>query len=563
MKLGIFLLLLIQIVLGLSGVLYALLLRNVINSAVDGQQKHFFYSVGQFAFLAIFQLILRAVQRFLEECCRSGLENDFKCRLFSQLLRIDYGPMSAVHSAEWMNRLTEDTTVVANGMTEIFPGLAGMAIRLVSAVVALLALEPRFLYLIFPAGVLLLVFSTAFRRKMKQLQRSIRECDGSLRSFLQECLSSMVVVRSYAMEDAMESGGETRMKDHRKARMKRNHFSNLCNLGFGGLMNGAYVVGACFCGWRILAGQMSYGTLSAVLQLIGQVQSPFAHLSGYFPRYYAMLVSAERLMEAQALPTHNAAGTRTLSEIQARYQTEFQGFGLKDASFTYLPPVVEQKKASAQVQPLILSGFNLEIRKGEYVAFTGASGCGKSTVLKLLMNLYQLDRGECYLDFKGERVTLDGSWQKLFAYVPQGNHLMSGTIGDIVSFAGQEGEPEESRIWKALSIACADGFVKALEKGIDTQLGERGHGLSEGQLQRLSIARAIYSGRPILMLDECTSALDEDTEQQLLSNLRAMSDQTVLIVTHRPAALAICDRVVCFQQEDSGSGVSIPGNPTL
>ncbi|WP_278245321.1 ATP-binding cassette domain-containing protein [Ruminococcus albus] len=142
--------------------------------------------------------------------------------------------------------------------------------------------------------------------------------------------------------------------------------------------------------------------------------------------------------------------------------------------------------------------------------------------------------------------TLSAEWHRLFAYVPQGNQLMSGTIREVVSFADKADMQNDERINMALHIACADDFVSELECGIDTQLGERGTGLSEGQMQRIAIARAIYSDSPILLLDEATSALDEHTEKRLLHNLRSMTDKTVVIITHRPAALEICDRVIDF-----------------
>ena len=184
------------------------------------------------------------------------------------------------------------------------------------------------------------------------------------------------------------------------------------------------------------------------------------------------------------------------------------------------------------------------MEKGCYLALTGHSGCGKSTLLKLLMALYPLDSGQCFLQSRDGEQPLTAAWRGLFSYVPQGSQLLSGTVRQIVSFSDAAAARDESRIRQALRIACAENFVDALEQRLDTPLGERGAGLSEGQLQRLAIARAVFSDRPILLLDEATSALDEATEVQLLANLRQMTDKTVLIVTHRPAALAIVDRIV-------------------
>ena len=223
-------------------------------------------------------------------------------------------------------------------------------------------------------------------------------------------------------------------------------------------------------------------------------------------------------------------------------------FRVRDASFSY-------RTTDEQGRLTVLENMNVEIQKGEYVAFTGHSGCGKSTLLKLLMSLYPLDSGERYICAVkgGQKVKypLTASWRGLFAYVPQGNQLMSGTIREIVAFGDLDAMQQKERLMQALRIACADEFVMALEHGVDTRLGERGAGLSEGQMQRIAIARAIFSDRPILILDEATSSLDEATEQQLLTNLQQMTDKTVLIITHRPAALKICDRSIAMTEESN------------
>ena len=277
---------------------------------------------------------------------------------------------------------------------------------------------------------------------------------------------------------------------------------------------------------------------------------PFANISAYLPRYYAMLASAERLMEAEAFPDDDHGSAAPLPEILDLYEKRLRALGLRDISFTYYPPADTLDGLEKGRMPLVLEHLSFSLRKGEYVAFTGQSGCGKSTVLKLLMCVYRPDCGERYCETAdGERHELTGAYRRLFAYVPQGNQLMHGTIRQIVSFADAGSANDEKRLREALTIACAEDFVDELEQGADTLLGERGAGLSEGQMQRLAIARAVFSKRPILLLDEATSALDEETESRLLRNLRSMTDKTVIIVTHRRAALGICDRVLRFTEE--------------
>ena len=547
-KLYILLLALTQAVHGASGVLYALLLRNVVDAAAEKDLPGFQTGAAQLILLVAAQLALRALLRWMEEHTRSTLENTFKRRLFRALLTRDYLAVSAVHSGEWLNRLTSDAVVVANSYVDILPGFAGMVVKLVSALGMIVALEPRFAALLLPVGALLVLFTWFFRKILKRLHKSVQETDGRLRIFLQERMGSMLMIRSFAAEEQTAADAEERMAGHKRARMRKNRFSNLCNIGFGAAMNGIYIVGVLYCGHGILTGRISYGTLTAVTQLISQIQTPFANITGYLPRYYAMLASAERLMEAENLPAGGPAA-RPAAEMDSFYHQRLTAFGLRDACFTYYPSAEGAGSTAIEKDnmPVVLERLSLTIRRGETVAFTGQSGCGKSTALKLLMCVYEPDAGERFYETDQDRGPLTAEHRRLFAYVPQGNQLMSGTIRQIVSFSEPGAAGDEERLRRALVIACAD-FVDELDRGVDTLLGERGTGLSEGQMQRLAIARAIFSDSPILLLDESTSALDADTERRLLENIRRMTDKTVVIVTHRDAALSICDRVLRFTE---------------
>ncbi len=541
-KIYIALLLLIQTVLGAGSVFYALILRNIIDCAAEKDSHGFVFFLAGIILLTTLQILLRAVERHTEELARSIYENILKGRLFSNLLKKEYASVTATHSGEWINRLTSDTAVCANGLVEILPGTAGMLVKMCGALMMILALEPKFAYVLFPGGAVLILLTYAFRKVLKRLHKTIQEKDGRLRVFLQENLGSLLIVRSFSAEKQTEEEAERRMSEHKYARMKRNRFSNICNIGFAAAMNGMYLIGIAYGGYGIINGTVSYGTLMAILQLIGQIQSPFANITGYLPKFYAMTASAERLMEAENLADDSPNGVKSSNEIQKFYKEKFMSIEFENADFTYTPPVREDEKTKMSA---VLKNISLEIRKGEYIAFTGHSGCGKSTLLKLMMCLYPLDSGERFLRAE-EKIPLTSEWHRLFAYVPQGNHLMSGTIREIVTFSDKNKMKDEIKINKALKIACADEFISDLESGIDTMLGERGTGLSEGQMQRIAVSRAIFSDNPILLLDEATSALDEKTERQLIENLRSMTDKTVIIVTHRPAALKICDKIYEF-----------------
>lgn len=521
-KLYVLVLTLTQAASGALAAAYALLLRGIVDSAVEKDAALFQRYVLALLCLTALQLSLAAVVRGLHERSRADVENTLKQRLFDALLRKDYASVSAVHTAEWLNRLTSDTALVADGVSEILPGLAGMAVRLLSALVMILWLDGWFAGILLPGGAALVALTWVFRRALKRLHKGIQESDGRLRAFLQERLGSLLVIRSYAAEEPVSAEAAEKMAAHKAARLRRSRFSNLANIGFGLAMRGMYLLGIVYCAHGILTGRVTYGTLTAVMQLIGQIQGPFANISGYLPRWYAMLASAERLLEAESFPDDGR--TMDAGAIREYYEQRFRTLGLRKASFSY---------------PDSLQGvrnLDLSISKGEYVALTGRSGGGKSTALKLLMCVYALDSGERYINDE----PLTAAYRRLFAYVPQGNALMDGTIRQAVSLGAPSAAGDDDRIRRALRLACADEFVPAL----DAALGERGSGLSEGQRQRLAIARAIFADAPILLLDEATSALDADTEGRLLRNLRELTDKTVVIVTHRAAALSICDRSV-------------------
>ncbi len=547
-KLYIAALTLVQSLNGASGVLYALFLRNIVDSAVSNNTNRFWKNVAFIVILVIAQITMRAVIRWLNELSNATFENIFKKRLLGDILYKDFASVNAVHSGEWLNRLTNDTVVVANGYVDILPGLAGMIVKLVSALVMIIALDSRFAVIIIPCGILLVIMTYAFRKVLKRLHKNVQENDGKLRIFLQERISSLMMIRSFAAQEQTAEDADQKMNAHKAARMRRTRFSNVCNIGFAFAMNGMYLFGAIYCGYGILHGLITFGTLTAITQLISQIQTPFANITGYLPKYYAMLASAERLMEIENFESEDKV-PMSHDEIKDLYDNKLASFGLRNAEFTYYPNVENTEQLKKDDQPIVLDNISVKISKGEYVAFTGHSGCGKSTVLKLLMSIYKLDKGTRFItESDGTEQELDCRWHRLFAYVPQGNHLMSGTIRDVVSFADKKSSADNNRIDRALDIACAKDFVSELDNGIDTLLGERGTGLSEGQMQRIAIARAIFSDSPVILLDEATSSLDEKTESRLLENLRQMTDKTVIIVTHRPAALGICDRVLDFTE---------------
>lgn len=520
-----FILIVVQILQGLSSVVFALLLRSVIDSAIAHDKTLLIRNISLFISLILLQIILSSLIRYYNELSKASLENASKSRLFKQILNRDYSYISSIHSAEWMNRLTSDTVVVSTGLTEIVPGILGMMAKLIGALSMIIFLEPRFIYVLVIGGILMICLTTAFRNKLREFHKNTQEKDGDVRIFLQEHLHSLMIVKVFTKENDVYDDSIKTMEEHKESRMEKTRFSNICNIGFSLMMNGAYVLAAIYSVIGIYKGTVSYGTLMALLQLVNQIQTPFANITSYIPKYYAMLASVERLIEVEkvSVDTYDVCNNNSFDYIE-----------LKNVNFLY-------------DRDEVLKDFNFKLNKGETVAFVGPSGCGKSTVLKILLSLYPISDGNKTICIDGNTYELTSSYRKLFSYVPQGNQLMSGTIKDVVCFSN---DFDENKVWKALDVACASDFVRKLPDGLNTVLKEQGTGISEGQMQRLAIARAIYSDREILLLDEATSALDVNTEKEVLNNLKNIKDMSVIIVTHRLEALSICNRIIKFKVND-------------
>ena len=534
------LLTLVRVLQGVNTILYAYALKNVVNCATAGQQEGFVSQICVFAAINLWSLILLFFSKYCAEKGSAVLQRKFRMHIFSQLLRRDYAKVSREHTGEWMNRITSDTNVVITAAANIVPQFFGLAVRLTGVMVALLMLIPQILYVLLPGAVVMVAFSYVLRKYLKPYHKAVQKSDGKVRSFIQERLSSLLVIHTFTQESAAEQAAVGHMKELEAARMRRHRFVNLCGLAVSGAMTAAQVIGVGVCCWGLLQSTMTYGTMSAVMYLVNLLESPLANISGVFSQYYSMVASAERLMEIEELPLDMEKDPVAEEKILQYYASDFGALGLENVCFAY-----EDSKDGA-----VLDDLSLEVQKGEFVAFTGESGCGKSTALKVLLSLYPVNSGMVYLrSSDGGKEVLDARWRGLFAYVPQGNQLISGTIRQTLVFADSEKMEREQEIWEALRIACAEEFVSELPQGLDTQLGERGSGLSEGQLQRLAIARAILSRRPVLLLDEATSALDAVTEEKLLQNLRAMTDRTVLIITHREAVVDSCHKRIHFEKK--------------
>ena len=528
LKLGVLLLVLLNSAISISAVAFALVLREAIDGAVSGNKMVFLKFVIILGLIMVGQIAARGVIRFLDEYVRSGMENVIKTRLYETILSRKYSAITAYHTGELLNRITNDAVVVADGFVQIIPGIIAMLVKLAGAAAVLFVLDYRFSVIFFAGGGLVLIFTTLFRR--------VQAADGVLRSYLSENLGSLMVLKTFGAERKSIDTSKQYMDKHRFMRMKRNKFSNICNVGFGLVMNGGYIFGLCWCSFGILHGSITYGTLSAVLQLVDQLWAPLANMTGYLPKFYGMLSSAERCMELETLEEEHVESQFSRDYCRELYK-DMTAIECKNITFRY-------------EDDIILENADIYIGKGELITIMGNSGAGKSTLLKLLLAIYEPEKGTLEIKTEKESYALTEKYRKMFAYVPQGNFLMSGNVTSaIASLDDTSADVDMDKVKAVAHIACADTFVEKLEQGYDTLIGERGMGISEGQAQRLAIARALYTDAPVLLLDEATSALDEQIEKKVLKNIRELTDKTVIIVSHRKAVLEVCDRCVVLEDK--------------
>ncbi len=553
----------IETIVGVSPAGQSLCFRGLVDGAVAHDLPAIVRSAIALGAIILATMLLNALNINLKARVAATIENRYKHQLLETVLVGDYASVRTLHTGDWMTRVTSDATSVASTVTSLIPEAGGAIARVVSAAAVLFAFDPVLGAFVLVAGVLTMVPSGMMRLRFKQMQRDIQKAARDARVFMHERLESLLVVHSFAREEDTLAEIDGLLEKHRAARLRRAKAASTFGLMRGLMRRGAYALAALWCVRGIYLGTMSYGTLTAILQLVTQLQEPLMSMAGLVPSLYAAIASADRLREVEALAIRHDAFVQEKPEDVG----EFDAIGFDGVRFSYEyvegeaharfhAAVMEnsgegegddfERPANPEV---VIRDITLRVPRGSNVAFTGPSGCGKSTALKLFMCLYPVQAGSRYYEDAAGRHSLEENARWMIAYVPQGNLLMSGTIRDVVTLGNAEAAQDDDAIWAALRAACAEEFVHELDKGIDTMLGERGAGLSEGQMQRIAIARAIFSDRPVLLLDECTSALDEETEARLLENLGQMRDKTTLIVTHRPAALEVVDTVVHFSED--------------
>ena len=528
-----FLTLLSVITTGLS-LAFAYMTRYLINSASAGAvDRLVFFSILLLSLLLV-RILLSTISGFYAEKLRAKMIADMRTRTFSKILRSEYAYVQGYHSGDLLNRLTTDIQEVCADTVGLMPAIVGLIVQCLGAIAALLTIDPFFTLIYVVCGAIFGGITAFFRKQIKKRQKEVLEADGESRSFMQEGISSVMTVKAYGAEDKSTEKAAALAENYYKKRMNRNFLRSAMNAVFSLLSNFGLIFAVVWCSVSVLNGNDDYGSILSVILLLMQLQHPFSAFSSIIPVFYSRITSGERLSEIDTIPCDKILQETT----QEAYDYDnLKNIRFDDISFTY-------------GRSDILTNASAAVEKGEIVCLTGASGAGKSTLFKLLLSVYEPTLGGIYLDGEKESTRLTAMHRNLFAYVPQGNFLFSGTIYENLTFFMEENDEKTvtDKIRKALQTACAD-FIWDLPQGLQTPLSEKGGGLSEGQMQRLAVARAILSDRPILLLDEATSALDGETESRLLENIRNLREKTCLIVTHRPAALSIADSVLCLENK--------------
>lgn len=511
-------------------VAFAFAVKAIINGATDGKKQELIYGAAAIVAIVLLQFVFRIVINGLAEHIRGKLEIAYKSHIFSEILNKKYDKINTYHSGELLNRLSSDVAIVADGVTGIVPSVVAAVVRLVCAVIALVTIDAVFAAAFVVCGALVFATVALLRGKLKSLHKTAQETDGKVRSFMQESIENVLAVKVFSVNDKICAKSDELQKENFRIKMRRKNYSVTGHAVYNFIFSAGYLFALIYGAARIYGSELSYGALSAILQLVNNVQVPFASLSSVFPKFYAMIASAERLMEIESL--ENESGARLENPVGVYEKT--RAIRGENISFSY-------------GRTPVFANADFEINKGEFVVITGVSGIGKSTLVKMLLGVYAPNSGELYIDLgESGKIPADASARSLFSYVPQGNMLFSGTLRDNVTFVNSDAS--ETEIAAALKASCSEDFVNSLPDGLETEVGENGIGLSEGQIQRIAIARALLTGAHVLILDEATSALDEKTEEAVLNNLKGLRDITLILISHKKAAFGICDKEITVKK---------------
>lgn len=500
--------------------------KRVIDIATGTLQGELVNACITLGVLLLVQLTMQIGVNFMNVHASSRLEISLKRRVFATLMQKQYLSVAKYHSGELLNRISSDVSVIVNGIIGIIPSGALFITSIIGGFFYLWKIDSLLAVIILSVGPFVAIGARLYSSKYKVLHKKCQEADGDTKSFMLEILQNLLVVKSFCSEDAALDRAETLQRRSYRLRVIRVLVSIVANVGMFIIFNAGYYFALAYGAFRLSQGVLTYGDITAILQLVNKIQTPFKSVSSLVPQAFAVAASAERLLEFERLPDENNSG----DALPAGVYADMREIVFDNVTFRY-------------AEDSVVSGINMRLKKGNCVVIAGESGAGKSTAIKLLLGILQPQSGKIYINAGMKNYEVGRATRSLFSYVPQGNLILSGSIRDNICFARPDATEEQ--IIHAAKVAQIWDFIQTLDDGLDTKIGEKGLGLSEGQAQRISIARALLYDAPVLLLDESTSALDSATEAALLQAVRSMTDKTCIIVSHKKAAFEICDEV-CY-----------------
>lgn len=512
----------------LISVYNTLISKSLIDNAIGGNTSQVIKYLIIMISITLGMMLLNPITSLLSTHASTKLNQNIQNKMFEHIEYSSWLEQSKFHSVSLLTRITSDVATISSTLLSTIPNIISILVTLLASFSTLIYLAPSIAIIAIFIGPFLVLVSRYFSKKLKDLYKKAQEEDVKYRAFIQESVQNIMIVKTFCMEKINMDRLIQIQNNKYNIAMKNTKLSAMTGLAMSLCSNLAYFTIFCWGALNISTGVTTYGTFTAMLQLYGKVQSPFSSLASMFPGLISTIAAAERLMELEEIPLEKSSKKEVIDFINPEITFE-------DVSFEY-------KKGIK-----IINDINLTIPYGETIAFVGPSGEGKTTLIRLILALINPSNGKVYLKENNKKDSFNRDYRNLISYIPQGNTLFSGTIEDNLRYGNFEATEEE--IYEALKNACALDFVNELENGIETVIGEKATGISEGQAQRLAIARSFLRKKPILILDEATSALDPETEVSVLKSVKSLPHKpTCIIITHRPSALNICHRIIRLEK---------------
>ena len=513
---------------------------DVASHAVEGD---IYWAVGLMGCLILADFALNISSIWIRNLLGIKAQNRMQQKMLDRILRSEWQGRDRLHSGDVLNRLEADVNVVVNFLTETIPNTLSVLAMFLGAFFYLFSMDKLLSVVIIIMIPIFLGFSKIYVGKMRQLTRQVRDSDSKVQSVLQETIQHRMLIKTLEKDEAMVDKLENTQKELRGHVVRRTMFSVFSNLivNFGFALG--YLIAFLWAAVRMSGGTLSFGGMTAFLQLVNKIQGPARNLTKLVPAFVGVFTAAERLMELEEDPLEEQG-----EPIEVPSPC---GIRLTDVCYRYEEKVVlDEKKDEASsdeqvARPYVINHLDFDFRPGSCTAILGETGAGKTTLVRLILALLHPQEGKVEIYHASSEQELSSRHRCNFVYVPQGNTLMSGSIRDNLRL-GKLDATDEEMVW-ALHQSCAD-FVLELPQGLDTLCSEQGGGLSEGQAQRIAIARSLLRNRSIMLFDEATSALDPETERQLLQNILSSHDKTIIFITHRPAVVDYCDQVLRIER---------------